>query len=79
MQQSLPFGVCRLALLAVELALVLSVFRVQTDNWIQSAQGVAVHGFDVVNYFETNSAKRGSSEFAVEWQGAVWHFSFQNS
>ena len=63
-----------MALLAVGLALVLSVFRVQADNWIQSAQGVAVHGFDVVNYFETNSAKRGSSEFAVEWQGAVWHF-----
>ena len=37
-------------------------------------QQVANDGYDVVNYFTTNSAARGSAEFAIEYEGATYYF-----
>ena len=35
----------------------------------------AIHGYDTVAYFESDSAMPGTSEFSAEYQGAVWLFS----
>lgn len=36
--------------------------------------GTAVHGYDVVAYFDEGKPVKGSREFQHEWQGARWHF-----
>ena len=36
------------------------------------ADGVAVHGYDVVVYFLEGRAVRGTSEFEHDWQDAKW-------
>lgn len=35
---------------------------------------IAIGGYDVVNYFTTNSAKRGSETYATEHNGARYYF-----
>ena len=35
---------------------------------------IANDGYDVVNYFTTNSATRGNSEFSTQHQGATYYF-----
>jgi len=35
---------------------------------------IANNGYDVVNYFKTNTAARGSSEFSTDYQGATYYF-----
>ena len=37
--------------------------------------GVAIKGTDPVAYFTESSVVQGTSEYAYEWSGAVWHFS----
>lgn len=39
-----------------------------------SADGIALGGTDPVAYFTQNKPTKGSSEFAVEWQGTTWYF-----
>ena len=36
---------------------------------------LALRGYDVVNYFTTNTAARGSVEFSAEHKGATYYFS----
>jgi len=42
-------------------------------------QNVANQGYDVVNYFTTNTAARGSKQFSVENGGATYYFSSQEN
>ena len=37
--------------------------------------GVAIDGYDPVAYFVEGQPRRGSSEIAMSWGGATWHFS----
>lgn len=37
-------------------------------------RGVAIDGYDPVSYFVEGQARRGSSEVAMSWGGATWHF-----
>src|SRR3546814_18274660 len=42
---------------------------------INSADGLAIHGFDPVAYVDDYQAVRGKAEFEASWQGARWRFS----
>ena len=61
--------VCFVLLVAI---VALSAINAQAVN--VSENGVALEGYDVVSYHVSNSAVKGSSEFATEWNGAQWHF-----
>lgn len=37
-------------------------------------QNVANNGYDVVNYFVTNTAARGTKQFSAEHEGATYYF-----
>jgi YHS domain-containing protein len=41
--------------------------------------GIAVHGYDVVAYFDESRPVKGSREFRHEWQGTRWHFASAES
>src|SRR3546814_15050877 len=42
---------------------------------INSADGLAIHGFGPVAYVDDYQAVRGKAEFEASWQGARWRFS----
>ncbi|NKB36458.1 MAG: YHS domain protein [Gammaproteobacteria bacterium] len=44
-----------------------------------SEDGFAIHGYDPVAYFEEGEAKKGSTEFQLNWEGAIWLFSSAES
>lgn len=41
---------------------------------VSTKDGLAVKGYDVVAYFDKNSAVKGDAQFSTEWNGAKWHF-----
>jgi len=41
---------------------------------INNTQGVAVKGYDVVNYYQHNTAKLGKKHYQVNWHGVSWQF-----
>lgn len=45
------------------------VAPVNTDK-----KGVALHGYDVVTYFERDKPEKGKTEFSYSWGGATWLF-----
>lgn len=56
-------------------ALMLAATVAQAVEPVHTAGGdVAVGGYDVVAYFDQGRPVRGSEEFTLEWQGAVWRF-----
>ncbi|MEP1093461.1 MAG: YHS domain-containing (seleno)protein [Cyclobacteriaceae bacterium] len=42
-------------------------------------QNVANQGYDLVNYFTTNTAARGTKQFSTEHEGATYYFSSQEN
>lgn len=38
-------------------------------------EGVAANGYDVVAYFESSMAVKGTNEFSTNWNGGTWLFS----
>ncbi len=60
---------------AVLLVLFFSSTACTAPQYFTGVHGAAIKGYDVVAYFEENRARFGSEEHAVEWDGAVWHFS----
>jgi YHS domain-containing protein len=40
----------------------------------QSADGIAIQGYDPVAYFTDHMPVKGSPEFWVRWRGAIWLF-----
>lgn len=42
-------------------------------------QNVANNGYDVVNYFTTNTAARGNKQFSIEHRGANYYFVSQEN
>ncbi len=45
-----------------------------TARFFTDAGGVALRGYDVVNYFTANEARRGSKAHAVPYKGATFYF-----
>jgi YHS domain-containing protein len=44
-----------------------------------STDAGAIRGYDPVAYFSENRAIRGSPDLSHSWNGAVWHFSSEES
>ncbi len=42
--------------------------------WTDAATGLAIGGFDPVNYFTNESARRGSAAYEMVWQEVAWRF-----
>jgi YHS domain-containing protein len=36
--------------------------------------GVALHGYDPVTYFEMDAPRKGAEQFSYNWKGATWMF-----
>jgi len=54
----------------------------QTPNFspVQTnEEAVAIDGYDVVSYFDNNTAKKGTVEFQCEYQGNTWYFTSQEN
>jgi len=43
----------------------------------RTRDGLAIHGYDPVAYFEDGHPTEGSEQWTVEWNGAVWRFASQ--
>lgn len=43
-------------------------------NYFVNDKNVAVNGYDVVNYFTTYTAQRGSKNFSMEYKGVAYFF-----
>lgn len=61
------------------LSLAAFMFVVNPAAWAMGpvnvdAKGVAVKGYDVVNYFLKNTAVKGSQQYSTQWDGATWYF-----
>ena len=41
--------------------------------------GKAIKGYDVVAYFNNNTARKGVKQFSFTWQGTVWYFESQRN
>lgn len=52
----------------------LGTSMVMAQNVNMEENKLANQGYDVVNYFMTNTAARGSSEFSAEHKGATYYF-----
>ncbi len=58
-------------------------------TWVGAAQagttynvtdeGVAIEGADPVAYFTDSKYVEGSREFALDWEGATWHFASEEN
>jgi len=46
----------------------------QQTNWNTDKTGVAVEGYDVVNYF-SGTASKGSEKFSTKYDGVIFYFS----
>jgi YHS domain-containing protein len=44
---------------------------------VQNKDGIAIAGYDVVNYHLNGKAIKGSGEFSNEWKGVRWQFRTQ--
>lgn len=42
---------------------------------VNKDDGIAIHGYDSVAYFENREAQLGSQQHSYKWNGATWHFS----
>jgi YHS domain-containing protein len=66
-------GLHRIGLLAG--AMVLAATAVLADPAVNAtSEGIAVDGFDVVNYFTDNAPAEGLPEHSVSYLGRQWHF-----
>ncbi len=46
---------------------------------VNADDGIAIHGYDPVAYFEGNKAEQGIQQHNHEWNGVTWHFSSQQN
>ena len=48
--------------------------KAPVNRFVNSVEGVAIHGYDPVAYVEDNEAVRGDPAFTASWRGAEWRF-----
>ena len=46
---------------------------------IQVTDGLAIGGYDAVNYFTASTAAIGTTDFSYEWNDATWQFASQSN
>lgn len=71
------FPMAALAMFALFLSAAGSQLQAQENNskYFTDKNGVAIEGYDVVAYFTSNSATKGSARYSTEFDGATWYFS----
>src|SRR5687767_2907307 len=50
-------------------------FAGQAVKPVNTKDGIAIRGYDMVAYFNNSKAIKGSDEFQHEWNDAKWYFS----
>jgi hypothetical protein len=60
---------------ATAFCLVLVIQVAAQQNRYYTVKDVAIRGFDVVSYFETGKAEKGTRDLSFEWDGVIWRFS----
>ncbi len=48
--------------------------KLKADSVYQT-DGIAIHGYDAVAYFQNEKPVKGKKEFEHQWTGAMWRFS----
>lgn len=61
-------------LIIVGLITIMMETNAQSKLTFVGEENVALAGYDVVNYFTDNAAKKGSSEYAMKHDGATYYF-----
>lgn len=77
MNRSLTLASCFLALLYLSScgAPKTTVLKARPSKICTDSAGLAIQGYDTVNYFIENKAVKGISDFSFSWNGAKWLFS----
>ena len=57
------------------LILMMVVQIVSAAETLNSIDGIAMDGFDVVAYFKQGTAKKGSDQYSVQYKEKAWYFS----
>lgn len=65
------------AVVFLVLGAVVSQALANPNDVLYVEDGIALAGYDPVAYFAMEDAVEGSGQYAVEYQGATWHFSNQ--
>jgi len=66
------------AILALTIVAI-SMGSVSAQKVFTNKDNVANGGYDVVNYFTTNTAEKGSKEFSTDHNGATYYFSSESN
>ena len=53
---------------------VVSAQQKKLPKYFSNQEGIAIQGYDVVNYHTNNSAAKGSSEYSIKYDGATFYF-----
>lgn len=61
-------------LICIVLAFATALAVAESVNPVNAKDGVAIRGYDPVEYFNSGKAVKGSKEFTHSWNGAQWHF-----
>jgi YHS domain-containing protein len=71
------WGICAVVVLVGAFLVVKKVSPVGWGLWgnYNTSSGIALHGYDPVAYHKSQTATKGSNEFALDWGGATWQFS----
>ncbi len=64
----------RIKLILGVLVLTVISFKVSAQKVNTNENNIANNGYDIVNYFTSNSAKRGSSSFSINHNGVIYYF-----
>ena len=59
--------------------LIITSCQTFSTRYYQDSNGIAIHGYDPVAYFEEGAPTQGSPDFVHIWEGATWRFAFQEN
>jgi YHS domain-containing protein len=59
----------------VVLFLIIVAYAEKLVTTVNVKNGIAIHGYDVVAYFNASKAVKGREKFKHSWNGATWYFS----
>ncbi len=68
------FSVCLVVLFFSAIA-----FCEKSVSPINVRNGIAIHGYDAVSYFNMSKPVKGSEKFKHSWNGAAWYFSSESN
>lgn len=80
----LKSGLIGFGILLSLMIIMLSSKKVSPISWgwhgtYENTSGVAIGGFDPVNYHTSNSAKMGAETIKFNWENTEWHFASEEN